>query len=79
MLIHKEKYYLIEQEAKVQVAKLMEIDQALEDIANNAETIFTATINGVKYIGQMQNVETTIVCQPGSGFVEGFCGRFFYT
>ncbi|XP_059154883.1 uncharacterized protein LOC131940263 [Physella acuta] len=62
-----------EQEANAQITKLEEIEQTLQNIMKTNATIFTATIDGVKYVGKAQTVETTIVCQSGSGFVRGFC------
>ncbi|XP_059169666.1 signal peptide, CUB and EGF-like domain-containing protein 1 [Physella acuta] len=64
---------LKEEDIAAQRMKVLSFEKVVEDIFTKNETIFTATVDGVTYRGQIQSVEARFICQPGSGFVGGMC------
>lgn len=56
------------------------INDAIEFIQNNTESIFQANVNGVEYVPESNssNFALIVTCPAGQAGAGGLCGKYFF-
>ncbi|CAL1539114.1 unnamed protein product, partial [Lymnaea stagnalis] len=64
---------LPEQEAATATEKIALIENKILQLVNDSDKIFSLTINGMTYKGDIDNVQAKVACQNGAGFYTELC------